>query len=72
MAQQGITGSHVPAGTVFSVKLNPLRDGSNFGSRVGAIAKCPMDPATNKPKLPEAGKHCDSVQGNTLIGGTTF
>ena len=72
IAQQGITGSTFPAGTVFSVHLNPLRDGSNFGSRVGAIARCPIDPATNKVKLPEAGKHCDSVQGNTLIGGSTF
>jgi Family of unknown function (DUF6152) len=72
VAQQGITGTTFGAGTVFSVRLNPLRDGSNFGSRVGAIAKCPMDPATNKPKLPEAGKHCDSVQGHTLTGGTTF
>src|SRR6185503_21134769 len=54
VAQQGITAESFKAGTVFSVKLNPLRDGSNFGSRIGAIAKCPMDPATNKPKLPEA------------------
>ena len=72
IAQQGITGSTFPAGTVFSVHLNPLRDGSNFGSRVGAIARCPTDSATSKPKLPEAGKHCDSVQGHTLLGGTSF
>jgi hypothetical protein len=72
VAKQGITASTFPVGTVFSVKLNPLRDGTNFGSRVGAIAKCPTDPATNKPKLPEAGKHCDSVPGMTLSGGTTF
>jgi uncharacterized protein DUF6152 len=72
VAQQGITGTTFGAGTVFSVHLNPLRDGSNFGSRVGAIAKCPTDSATNKPKLPEAGKHCDSVAGATLIGGTSF
>src|SRR5262249_2140732 len=72
VAQQGITAATFPVGTVFSVKLNPLRDGSNFGSRIGAIAKCPTDPATNKPKLPEADKHCDSVPGNTLLGGTTF
>jgi hypothetical protein len=72
IAQQGITGTTFAPGTVFSVKLNPLRDGSNFGSRVGAIAKCPIDPATNKPKLPESGKHCDSVPGHTLTGGTTF
>ena len=72
IAQQGITAATYGPGTVFSVKLNPLRDGSNFGARVGAIAKCPMDSATNKPKLPEAGKHCDSVAGHTLTGGTTF
>ena len=72
VAQQGITAASFGVGTVFSVKLNPLRDGSNFGSRIGAIAKCPTDPATNKPKLPEADKHCDSVTGNTLMGGTTF
>jgi len=72
VAQQGITATTYGVGTVFSVKLNPLRDGSNFGSRVGAIAKCPVDPATSKPKLPEPGKHCDSVQGHALSGGTAF
>ena len=72
VAQQGITAVTFGAGTVFSVKLNPLRDGSNFGSRIGAVAKCPMDPATNKPKLPAPDMHCDSVPGNTLSGGTTF
>ena len=72
VAQQGITANSFGAGTVFSVRLNPLRDGSNFGSRIGAIAKCPVDAATNKPKLPEPGKHCDSVAGFTLTGGTTF
>jgi len=72
VAQQGITAATFGVGTVFSVKLNPLRDGSNFGSRVGAIAKCPMDAATKKPIMPAAGKNCDSVAGNTLSGGTTF
>jgi hypothetical protein len=72
VAQQGITATTFGVGTVFSVKLNPLRDGSNFGSRVGAIARCPVDPANNKPKLPESGKHCDSVPGHALSGGTTF
>ena len=72
VAQQGITATTFGAGTVFSVRLNPLRDGSNFGSRTGAIAKCPADPATNKPKLPAPDKHCDSVEGHTLSGGTTF
>jgi hypothetical protein len=72
VAQQGITATTFGVGTVFSVRLNPLRDGSNFGSRIGAIAKCPLDPATNKPKLPAPDKHCDSVEGHTLSGGTTF
>ena len=72
VAQQGITTTTFGVGTVFSVRLNPLRDGSNYGSRIGAIAKCPVDPATNKPKLPEPEKHCDSVEGRTLSGGTTF
>ena len=66
VAEQGITAAGFPAGTIFSVRLNPLRDGSNFGSRFGAIAKCPAG------KAPAAGKHCDSVEGNTLLGGTTF
>ena len=66
VAAQGITVANFPAGTIFSVKLNPLRDGSNFGSRVGALAKCPKD------KVPAAGKHCDSVEGRELLGGTEF
>ena len=66
VANEGITVSTFPAGTIFSVKLNPLRDGSNFGSRFGAIAKCP------KGKSPAAGKHCDSVDGRELLGGESF
>ena len=72
LERQGVTGTSFPPGTVISVKVNPLRDGSNFGARVGSLARCPMDAATKKPKLPEAGKHCDSVAGHTLTGGTTF
>ena len=43
MAQQGITGETFAPGTIFSIKVNPMRDGSNFASRAGgtAIAKCP-------------------------------
>ena len=72
LERQGVTAQTFPVGTVISVKVNPLRDGNNFGARISAIARCPMDPATNKPKLPEAGKHCDSVAGRTLNGGETF
>ena len=66
VATQGITVNSFPAGTIFSVKLNPLRDGSNFGSRTGTIVKCPKD------KPPAAGKHCDAVEGSTMHGGTSF
>ena len=72
VGQQGITATTFGAGTVFRVKLNPLRDGSNFGSRTLANAKCRSDATTKKPTLPGADKHCDSVAGNTLIGGNAF
>jgi hypothetical protein len=66
VAAQGITVSNFPAGTIFSVRMNPLRDGSNFGSRIGALAKCP------KGQSPAAGKHCDSVEGREILGGAAF
>jgi uncharacterized protein DUF6152 len=74
LVPQGITAQTYGAGTVFSVHMHPLRDGSNFGARVpnSAIVKCPVDAATNKPKLPDPGKHCDSVAGFTISGGKTF
>jgi hypothetical protein len=68
VARQGITAESFPAGTIFSVKVNPLRDGTNFGSRVGdsAIAKCPW-------KTPPApGKSCDTVKGSELLGADKF
>jgi hypothetical protein len=66
MAQQGITAETFPAGTIFSVKMNPLRTGGNFGSRIGAVAKCPW-------KTPPApGKTCDTVKDSAILGGTTF
>ena len=68
MAQQGITAASFPAGTIFSVKMNPLRDGGNFGSRVGgsAIAKCPWKTP------PEPGKTCDTVKGSEILGAAAF
>jgi len=68
VAQQGITAASFPAGTIFSVKMNPLRDGSNYGSRVGgsAIAKCPWKTP------PAAGKTCDTVKGSELLGAAAF
>ena len=68
VAQQGITAASFPAGTIFSAKVNPLRDGTSFGSRAGgsAIAKCPW-------KTPPApGKACDSGAGVELLGANTF
>jgi hypothetical protein len=66
VAAQGITAGTFPVGTIFSVRMNPLRDGSNFGSRVGAIAKCPWKTP------PEPGKSCDTVKGSEILGGSTF
>lgn len=66
VAQQGITADSFPIGTIFSLKMNPLRDGSNFGSRVGALAKCPWKTP------PEHGKTCDTVKGAEILGGSTF
>ena len=68
VAQEGITAGTFPAGTIFSVKVNPMRDGSNFGSHAGAtaIAKCPW----KTPPTP--GKTCDTVKGSQLLGGVAF
>ena len=72
LERQGVTAQTFPVGTVISVKVNPLRDGGAAGARISPLARCPEDSATKKPKLPEAGKHCDSVAGRTLNGGETF
>ena len=68
MAQQGITAASFPAGTIFSVKINPMRDGSNFGSRAGAtpVVKCPW----KTPPTP--GKTCATVKGSEMLGGNSF
>lgn len=68
VAEQGITADTMPAGTIISFKVNPLREGNDFGSKAGtsAIAKCPW-------KTPPApGKTCDTVQGSELIGAPKF
>ncbi len=56
-AREGISAGNFPRGTVFSVGLNPLRNGEAGGTRVGALLRCPQGSA------PEPGKHCDSVDG---------
>jgi Family of unknown function (DUF6152) len=64
MAQEGVTVDSFPPGTIFSIGLHPLRDGQPAGTRGpnGAIYKCPV----RTP--PPAGKHCDAVEGSTVIG----
>jgi hypothetical protein len=68
MAEQGITAATFPAGTIFSVKVNPMRDGSNFGSRAGntPVVKCPWKTP------PAAGKTCATVKGSEMLGGSSF
>jgi hypothetical protein len=68
IAEQGITADSMKAGTILSVKVNPLRDGSDFGSKAGnsGLARCPW-------KTPPApGKACDTVQGRDILGAPTF
>ncbi len=68
VAEQGITADTMKAGTIVSVKVNPLRDGSDFGSKAGnsALAKCPW-------KTPPApGKTCDTVAGREILGAPSF
>ena len=62
VAQQGITSESFPVGTIFSVKMNPLRDGSNFGSRVGAIAVCPWNKGLYRNSTPGENPDLDQVQ----------
>ena len=68
VAEQGITAETMKSGTIISVKVNPLRDGSDFGSKVGnsGLAKCPW----KKPPVP--GMTCDTVQGREILGAPAF
>lgn len=61
-AREGITAGNFPRGTVFSVGLNPLRNGEPGGTRVGALFRCPQGEA------PAPDKHCNSVEGSIRHG----
>lgn len=69
-AQQGVTVEAFAPGTIFSVGVNPLRNGEAAGTRgdgagqagASAIFMCPKDMA------PAAGMHCDTVQGSKVFG----
>jgi hypothetical protein len=68
VAEQGVTAETMKPGTIISVKVNPLREGSDFGSKAGnsGLAKCPW-------KMPPApGKACDSVEGHEILGAASF
>ena len=61
IALEGITVESFPLGTVMTVTLNPLRDGRNFGARIGnaPIINCGMT-------LPEGG--CTEETGEVFRG----
>jgi hypothetical protein len=68
IAEQGITADTMKAGTIISVKVNPLRTGADFGSKAGSsgLAVCPW----KTPPVP--GKTCDTVQGRQILGAPAF
>lgn len=61
-AEDGISVSAFPRGTVFSVGMRPMRNGEPKGFRQGPIFMCPG----RTP--PKPGKHCDSVEGSVAFG----
>jgi len=61
-AREGVSASTFTRGTVFSVALNPLRNGEPGGTRVGGLYRCPPG------QPPEPDTHCDSVTGAEHIG----
>ncbi len=67
-AQDGISVSSFPPGTVFTVTLHPQRNGEPAGFREGPLYKCPLREDGKKSQQPPPGKHCDSVPGFTRIG----
>jgi hypothetical protein len=61
--EHGITRESFPQGTVFSMGIHPRRDGKPAGDRgASGLFQCP------KGKVPEPGKHCDSVAGSMAFG----
>jgi hypothetical protein len=68
-AAEGISVATFAPGTVFSGGMRPSRNGDPKGLREGALFKCPAG-ANGKPQPPQAGKHCDSVEGRVAIPTT--
>lgn len=59
MARQGISRDTFPEGTIFTVRLSPLRDGRNFGALSGMLISCGKT-------MPRGG--CNKDTGKSLIG----
>lgn len=57
IARQGITTERFRIGTIFTITLNPLRDGNNFGVQRGPLIMCGME-------MPEGG--CTSETGESF------
>jgi Family of unknown function (DUF6152) len=65
--KHGITRDSFPQGTVMSMGVHPRRDGKPAGDRGDSgLFKCPQG------KVPEPGKHCDSVPGAVAFGEGTL
>ena len=61
--RDGITPESFPQGTVFSMGIHPLRNGNRGGDRgESGLFRCPMG------SVPEAGRHCDSVERGLAFG----
>jgi hypothetical protein len=59
MSRRGVTRQSFSEGTIFTVRLYPLRDGRNFGALAGMLIKCGTT-------LPTGG--CTKETGEALIG----
>ena len=59
MARMGVSPATFPEGTVFTVRVFPLRDGRNFGALAGMLIKCGT-------ALPKGG--CTKETGQSLVG----
>ncbi len=62
MARLGVAPDTFPEGTVFSVRLFPLRDGRSFGALAGEIIQCGM-------AMPKGG--CNKDTGKVLATGSS-
>jgi len=61
MSRLGVAPDTFPDGTIFTVKLYPLRDGRNFGALAGMLIKCGT-------AMPKGG--CTPETGKRLVGDT--